>query len=132
MPIKLTPEKMPYYEIVPQNPIPGGGIVQYEYLTHILQAGTGNPASTPAAANTITEPTYLRTGAGAYTITAATATWTAGKTFIIIGANNSPFQPYIRCYRSSDTILILESYTSGGVASDDLMNDLTLQILITF
>lgn len=105
-------------------------VVPYSSYTAILtQTSTNAPVATVMSSNLTGTFTWARTGVGVYTLTASTATFTAGKTILFLNAGSSP--SLITGEKTSDTVLTIKTFIpSNGVATDAAITNGAFEVRI--
>ncbi len=105
-------------------------VVPYSSYTALLtQTSTDAPVATVLSSNLTGTFTWARTGVGVYTLTASTATFTAGKTILFLNAGSSP--SLITGERTSDTVLTIKTFIpSNGVATDAAITNGAFEVRI--
>ncbi len=105
-------------------------VVPYSSYTALLtQTSTDAPVATVLSSNLTGTFTWARTGVGVYTLTASTATFTAGKTILFLNAGSSP--SLITGEKTSDTVLTIKTFIpSNGVATDAAITNGAFEVRI--
>lgn len=87
-----------------------------EYSAAITQASTSAPSATVLLNNTGATITWARTSAGIYTATANTATFTAGKTYVLLNLPTIGLVQYMAVVTST-TVITLTSSLNAVIAT---------------
>ena len=105
-------------------------VVPYSSYTAILtQTSTNAPVATVMSSNLTGAFTWARTDVGIYTLTASTATFTAGKTILFLNAGSSP--SLITGEKTSDTVLTIKTFIpSSGAATDAAITNGAFEVRI--
>lgn len=107
------------------------------YVAKLTQTGTDAPVAVRYDSNfSGVTMTWARTSAGLYTLTASTATFTAGKTFAIISGNQTSLIETVVAYTSTTVVTITTNVMSESAnvliatATDALLDGGLIEIRV--
>lgn len=117
--IKLTPEKMPYYENVGQTKV---------YTALITQTST-NPPTVEILKNTLGNIIWTRTGTGAYVGT-LTGAFPETKTWVMINQEDwmSDTGKFAMHRNNNDDSVYIDTFNAAGVLTDEKLSNTSIEI----
>lgn len=123
------------------NSVAAGKVAYASYHALISQSGGANPTvSRKDTSFSGVTFTWVRTGAGVYTITASSAVFAAGKTAVFMGLESAPMQKFAATITSSTVITINTNLQTVGLISlaatllsngvDGMLNNTLIEIRV--